>query len=478
MTTLVARLTDIQDRLDALARRHAVPGATLAVALDDELLDFATGVINVNTGVTTTPDTIFQIGSNPKLFTTTLVMQLVDSGDVDLDQPVRRYLSDFSLADPASAEITVRQLLTHTSGIQGDYFKSFGRGDEAIERLVASLVDIDLVHPPGQLWSYCNTGFVVAGRLAEVITGSAYHELLRRRICNPLGLAQTTVLVEEMVAQRGAVGHVPGPDGRPRVPPVVVMGYAQAPAGSMTTATAAELARFVQMHLQGGTGPDGSQVLSSDSVRAMQQVQVRRPPISTAPLTQGLGWLMEEWDGKRLIGHGGGTIGQLSFLQAVPDDNLVVALLTNSMTGGLLWRDLGRWLFEDLVGIRMPDTPTASGPAPDLPLDRYAGVYERLGVRHEITVEHGGLLVNTELTGSLAEWQQGATPPPFRLRALDQERFATRLDGLDTVAVFEEFDRGRPQYFFTGRAARRTSPRPGRAAKRAGARRSAPAVTR
>jgi CubicO group peptidase (beta-lactamase class C family) len=152
MPTLVASLTDIQDRLDALARQHGVPGATLAVGLDGELLDFATGVINVNTGVATTPTSVFQIGSNTKLFTATLVMQLVDSGAVDLDQPVRRYLPDFSLADPTGTEqITVRQLLTHSSGIQGDYFKGFGRGDEAIERLVASLIDIDLVHPPGQL---------------------------------------------------------------------------------------------------------------------------------------------------------------------------------------------------------------------------------------------------------------------------------------------------------------------------------------
>ncbi len=322
MTTLVARLTDIQDRLDALARQHGVPGAALAIGFGGELLDFATGVINVNTGVATTPDSVFQIGSNTKLFTTTLIMQLVDAGDIELDQPVRRYLADFALANRAAADqITVRQLLTHTSGIQGDYFKGFGRGDEAIERLVA-------------------------------------------------------------------------------------------------------------------------------------------------PLTQGLGWLMEEWDGHRVIGHGGGTIGQLSFLQAVPDEDLVVALLTNSMTGGLLWRDLARWLFEDLAGMRMPETPTASDPAPDVALDRYAGTYERLGVRHLITVVDGELLVTTELTGALADLQQGATPPPYRLRALDQERFATRINGLGNVVVFQEFERGRPQYFFAGRVARRTSRRPGRPAKR------------
>ena len=96
--------------------------------------------------------------------------------------------ADFALADPTAAnEITIRHLLTHTSGIQGDYFKGFGRGDEAVERYVASLADVDLVHRPGQLWSYCNSGYVVAGRVAEVIAATPYNQLLKEKICHPLG---------------------------------------------------------------------------------------------------------------------------------------------------------------------------------------------------------------------------------------------------------------------------------------------------
>jgi CubicO group peptidase (beta-lactamase class C family) len=189
MTTLVARLDDIQHRLDALARRHRVPGAALAIGQGDELLDFATGVISNRTGVAATPDTLFQIGSNTKLMTTTLIMQLVDAGEVELDEPVRRYVPALELAEPGAAEaITIRQLLTHTSGIEGDYFAEFGRGDDAVERYVASLRDIGLVHQPGQMWSYCNSGFVLAGHVAERLTGQPYHQLLRERVCEPLGL--------------------------------------------------------------------------------------------------------------------------------------------------------------------------------------------------------------------------------------------------------------------------------------------------
>ena len=457
MRRLVGQLRSVQDALDALARRYHVPGATLAVARGDELFDFATGVLNVATGVETTTSSVFQIGSNTKLFTTTLVMQLVDSGQLGLDAPVRRCLPDFALADPTAAnEITIRQLLTHTSGIQGDYFKDFGRGDDAIERSVASLADVDLVHRPGQFWSYCNSGFVVAGRVAEVIAAIPYNELLKEKICRPLGLVRTTVLAEETIAQRCAVGHFHDPGGKPLVPPVVMMGYAQAPAGSRATSTAAELVRFAQMHLNSGLAPGGERVLSAASVAAMQQPQVGKPETSTAPLAQGLGWAIEEWDGRRVIGHNGGTIGQSSFLRVVPEDDLVVALLTNSAAAVRLWLDLGRWLLEELAGLKMPTSPQAPPTPPNLPLSRYTGTYERFGVRQVVAEEDDGLVVRTELTDFPPELRPQGPPPPVRLRPIDESRFAIRVGGVDDVVVFLEFERGRPGYLFAGgRAARR-----------------------
>jgi len=458
VTSLVARLPGIQQALDALARRHRVPGATLAIAQGDELVDFATGVLNVTTGVEATTDSVFQIGSNTKLFTATLVMQLVDEGKVSLDAPVRQYLEGFCLADPAADQITVRHLLTHTSGIQGDYFKGFGRGDDAIARYVDSLKDIDLVHPPGALWSYCNSGFVVAGRLAEVVAGAPFHQLLAERICRPLELSSTTVRLDEMIARRCAVGHLLGVRRQPIVPATVVMEHAQAPAGSVTTASASELVRFVQMHLNEGAAPDGRQVLSGPSVRQMQEVQTLIPATSTAPQTQGIGWLMHDWDGTPVLGHGGGTIGQLSFLECIPQEGVVVALLTNSVTGGGLWRDLGRWLFEELAGVTMSGVPKAANPPPALDLDRYAGTYERLGVRYRVQAQPPGLAMHVEVSGELADLEQRRpTQPPIILRPIDSERFVARIDGTDSVVAFLAPERGRPRYLFTGRVARRVA---------------------
>jgi CubicO group peptidase (beta-lactamase class C family) len=461
MTTLVARLRDAQEVLNALARRHGVPGAALAIAKEDELLDFATGVLNVDTGVDTTTDSVFQIGSNTKVVTTTLIMQLVDAGKVDLDAPVKRYLKRFALKDPtAASEITVRQLLTHTSGIQGDYFVGFGRGEDSIGRYVDSLSGIDLVHRPGQMWSYCNSAFVVAGRLAEVLTGSSYHQLMQEKICQPLGLTHTTVQVEDMIARRCAVGHIAGPGGKLLVPPTVVMEYAHAPAGSLTVSTAAELVRFVQLHLNGGVAPDASPILSADSVQAMQQTQAPMPDTSAVPDTMGLGWMLSEWDGRRVIGHGGGTIGQLSFLQALPDDGLVVALFTNSEGGRLLWRDLARWLFDELAGVHFPTPLKPTEPPPKLNLSRYVGTYERLGFRYSLNVEDGQLTMRSEMTDEVPPELRGPESPPVRLRPVDQERFVANVGGVDTVVAFLQFDRGKPGYLFIGRAAQRAADRP------------------
>src|SRR5512140_3520813 len=140
MTALASRLDSLAGTFTEAAQRYRVPGASLAVALGDEQVELATGVLNAVTGVETTTDSVFQIGSITKLFTTTLIMQLVDEGRVTLDEPVRSYLPELSFADSVATEsVTLRHLLTHTSGIDGDFFLDTGRGDDCIERYILAL---------------------------------------------------------------------------------------------------------------------------------------------------------------------------------------------------------------------------------------------------------------------------------------------------------------------------------------------------
>jgi Beta-lactamase class C and other penicillin binding proteins len=470
MATIVRKLTDIQANLDALARQHRVPGASLGILNGDEFLELATGVVNKNTGVPTTPDTLFQIGSNTKVYNATLVMQLVDEGLVDLDSPVRKYVPELKLADEQAAEqISVRMLLTHTSGMQGDYFDEFGRGDDCLERYVASFETLTQIHEPDKLFSYCNSGFCLAGRVIEKVTGKWWHEVLREKLFAPLGCRATTVLLEEMVAHRYAVGHVGAPGATElSVPPRVMMSRAHAASGSLTSSTPREvLNRFVRFHLDDGRGPDGSRLLSAASVRAMQEPQFSMPGAVGLARQVGLSWMLNEWSGERVIGHGGGTIGQLSFLQVLPDRRFGVCLLTNSATGGALWRDLGTWLFEELAGVQMPAVAKPAAKPPALDLAKYTGKFERLGVSQEITVEDGELVMVMCQTGPLAD--PNAPPQKLRLQPIDKESFYSRGPAGEMLVGFLEFDAdGRPTYtHIGGRAARRVSGKETRTAKRA-----------
>lgn len=202
-----------QRRLAVLAERHHVPGAALGIlrlrpGREDELAEAAHGVLNVDTGVQATTDSVFQIGSISKVWTTTVVMRLVDEGLLDLDAPVADVLPELRLSDPdVTKQVTVRHLLTHTSGIDGDVFTDTGRGDDCLEKYVALLADVAQNHPLGVTWSYCNSGFSLVGRVIEKLTGSTWDAAMRERLFTPLGLRHTGTLPEEALLHRAATGH-------------------------------------------------------------------------------------------------------------------------------------------------------------------------------------------------------------------------------------------------------------------------------
>lgn len=179
----------LEDNLAALLAEHRVPGAAIAVLAGGEVIDHAAGLLNTGTGVESTVDSVFQIGSITKLWTTTLAMQLVDEGRLELDRPVRDYLPEFALADQAAAaRITVRQLTCHTAGFEGDIFTDTGTGDDCVAKLVATLSEVPQLFAPGEMFSYNNAGYCVLGRVIEVLRGKSYDECVRDHLFVPLGL--------------------------------------------------------------------------------------------------------------------------------------------------------------------------------------------------------------------------------------------------------------------------------------------------
>ena len=199
---------------DAMAEWQ-IPGVTVAILHDGKVEPHGYGVISLETDYPTRLDTLFQVGSNSKVFTATLVMRLVEAGLLDLDAPVGRYLPDLTLAEPsAAATITLRQLLSHTSGLEGDRFEETGEGDDALTRYVAGAANWAQVTAPGELWSYCNSGFGIAGRIIEVITGRSFEAAMKARVFDPLGLERSFYFAHEAIVYSAAAGHeqLPGQD--------------------------------------------------------------------------------------------------------------------------------------------------------------------------------------------------------------------------------------------------------------------------
>ena len=163
---------------------------------------------SIETGQPVRPETLFQAGSISKIFTTTLIMQLVDDGLLDLDAPILPHYPSLRLADEAAtARVTMRHLLTHTAGFYGDRFEDYGGGDDAIDRAIAEFHSLRQYTPPGEVWAYSNTGFQLAGGVAARILGTTFERAVQERVLDPLGLTRTFYFAQDAITYPLAVGH-------------------------------------------------------------------------------------------------------------------------------------------------------------------------------------------------------------------------------------------------------------------------------
>lgn len=190
-----------------MERLH-VPGAVVGVLFEGEEQIRGFGVTSVDHPLPVYAATLFQIGSITKTFVGTLIMRLVEQGKVALDAPLRTYLPDLRLSDASVAErVTLRHLLTHTGGWVGDYFDDCGFGDDALAQIVARVANLPQLTPLGEVWSYNNSGFYLAGRVIEVVTGRPFETAMQELILDPLGMKQSFFFAHDVITKRFAVGH-------------------------------------------------------------------------------------------------------------------------------------------------------------------------------------------------------------------------------------------------------------------------------
>ncbi|MEQ9518322.1 MAG: serine hydrolase domain-containing protein [Parvibaculum sp.] len=443
-------LSDFTD----LVHHFHVPGASLAVLHGDQIYELAAGVTNLNTRVEATSDTLFQIGSITKLYTSCLILQLVDEGKLSLDDRGRKHLPDFRLADEGlAAQVTIRHLLTHTSGIDGDFFVDAGRGEDRVEKFVGMLGSLPSLHPLGTHFAYCNVGYVLLGRILEVVGGDRWDKAIRNRIAKPLGTPGFSTLPEQAMRFRTAIGHLRNSEDGLVATPLVYLAQSNAPAGSMSMASARDVVLFGDMLLHDGRAPNGTRLLSEASARAMREVQKKCPPGS--PLdAMGLGAFLWHWGPKgggevyNVFGHDGSTIGQSAFLRIHPESGTIFVLLTNGGDGKGLAHELMTRVFSEAAGVCPHEVPQIVESAGDL--TRLAGVYGKSSETAEVRVIDSKLYATIR---PIAAYNVIGGGQQTELLPVGPDRFIGYSKGMTQPVNFNFLDMGadgRPATLYTG----------------------------
>lgn len=319
--------------------------------------------------------TTYRIGSVSKLFTDIAVMQMVERGVVDLDEPVTTYLPEFRPDNPYGKPITLRLLMSHGSGLVreppvGNYFDP---DFPSLEATVASLNRTRLVYEPGTKTQYSNAGIAVVGRVVEKLSGRPFATALSDNILAPLGMRHSAFTPEEDVISRLPTAYMWSYQGDRTPAPTFELGMA--PAGSMYS-NMNDLALFMRALIGKGRGP-GDRILQEETLQTMWTPQ--SDVASGRNRSFGIGFGLGELDGEKSVSHGGAIYGFATQLKVLPERGIGVAVATNlDMANGAINR-IGDYALRVLIAVNdgkapppyMVSTPIA-GPLAEKLLGRYA----------------------------------------------------------------------------------------------------------
>lgn len=322
---------------EAKMAEHRVPGMAIGIIDSGVVRTRGLGVTNVEDPLAVTAHTVFPIASISKTFAATAIMRLVEQGKVDLQAPVRTYLPEFKVQDPAvSRDVTVWNLLTHTSGWEGQV-SGPERGEDTLRNFVSSIADLMQLAPRAAAWSYNNAGFSVAGRVIEAVTGTAINRAMRDLVFAPLGLAHAGTTAGDFIVNRFAAGHANRGDAAPTL---------QRPFSPSVSVTAGgiglcltDLLAYAQFHMGNGTAASGERVLSQASLERMREPQLHKQGTDD---DIGMAWHLRTVGGLKVASHGGTLAGHILLLEIAPERNFAIAILTNAQNGWRLIQDVER----------------------------------------------------------------------------------------------------------------------------------------
>lgn len=317
----------LNERIPALMKHYQIPGASLALVRDGEIIWIsAYGYADVQGERLLTPDTPMRVQSISKSVTAWGVMKLAEQGKIDLNAPVSQYLKSWNFPESPfqSEQITVRQLLSHTSGLPlGDIFTIYNPNDRMPSLKEKLTIEAVPFQNPGSSFSYSNTGFNLLELMIEEVTGQSFAEYMEQEVLRPLAMDQATFLWNETLNMTVPVGY--NLNGKP-VPAYV---YPEKASGGLI-ATAKDIAAFAIAGMPAYS--HNKDVLDSDAIEELYTPMSKQIGIYDLVFdAYGLGYYIETLpNGNLAVSHGGQGTGIMTHLHAVPETGDAMIILTNS----------------------------------------------------------------------------------------------------------------------------------------------------
>lgn len=465
---------DFDAEVTRAMRLFQVPGMAIAIVRDGQVvLARGYGIRRIGDSTRVDANTLFQIASNTKAFTTALLAQLVDSGRIAWDDPVTKYLPWFQLSDPwVTREFTIRDLVTHRSGLglgAGDLL--WFHSDYGSEEIVRRLRTVKPVTSFRSAYAYDNVLYLAAGLVVEAVTGQKWADAMRQRILTPLGMTASGTDIALMSSAAAAAPHALS-DGQLAIVPIDTIDNLL-PAGGIIS-NVSDLAKWMIVRLDSGRIGGRDSLFSVAQAREMWSSQTILPigddPVALRGLrpnfaAYGLGWALRDYRGHKIVTHDGGLAGMTSRTVLVPDLRLGIVMLTNAEEP--VYAPIEYELLDHYFGAPRTDwitayhTVVAQGEAqadsmeraaraardttsrPPLPLARYAGRYRDAMYGDATIVMEGDHLVlrfahSPPFVGDLSHWQYDTFVAHWRAAHIEDAfvTFALRPDGsIDHVTM-------------------------------------------
>lgn len=444
--------------VDKAFKSSSTPGMAIAIVSGDQILWTQTfGVANLATRQPVTPDTLFNTGSVTKSLTAAVVMSLAEEGLLDLDRPVSEYHPGL-MPEALEGVVTLRDLLAHRSGLAPAAYSLMGEigRAEAVRRIRL----LPIAAPVRTKMIYNNFGYLAAAAVAERVSGKSWEALVRERALAPAGMRAK---LEQSERGGAAVAQAHGARDERVIAFAPVSLAAVAPAGAIEL-DITNLARWVQVQLNSGAVGE-RQIFTARGAHEMRSPQIWQPVTpgfqKIWPTTHfrgyGLGWFLRDYQGVKLVEHGGNTAGFTAQIAMVPERDFGVAILSNldgdSLPVALMYQAIDSalgiqgsdWVaaFKQLSSAAPTPAPAAAqaAAAPAPPLAALAGTYSH-PFYNAVRITSGrptlSIAISERLQGSLAP----AGGPAFKVTWSDPY-FSMIGDGFRWQ--FEDFVNGVPQ---------------------------------